>query len=132
MSVVVEAKLVGMDKVRADFEKRARAVANRVDAAVAGIASKGAQRMRDAMLAQPSPSPIGGAPAVVTGRLIKSISTEHRAQSMEARIRVRDPKWHLLEFGTKKMSPRPFFRNNAEAAARAGEADIIEAVKENG
>lgn len=57
----------------------------------------------------------GQPPGRVSGRLYRSFRTETRSAfgrkggPLLLRIRIRDPKAHLLERGTKKMKARPFF-----------------------
>jgi hypothetical protein len=48
----------------------------------------------------------GEPPRKQTGRLQRSIKV--RMKKMKGRVYSRDPKAHLLEFGTKKMAARPW------------------------
>lgn len=75
-----------------------------------------------------SPSAPGDAPAVDTGNLANSISTE----------RVNEAEWHLnvdaayaevLEYGTKKMAARPFVLPAVEAVAANAEGKLIKVVE---
>jgi len=65
----------------------------------------------------PNPSLPGNPPAVQTGNLKRSITARRTAQATyQIRVGMKYGKW--LEYGTRKMAPRPFFRP-AKARARA-------------
>lgn len=126
----------GLAIIENDIETRRKSIRDRLAAALLDIASDGGDRMRQAMLSSASPSAPGSAPAVVTGHLIGSIRAEQKHGEVGARIRVgsngkrgKAPHWHLLEFGTSKMAPRPFIRDNARAAAEDGSRRIAEALR---
>lgn len=60
-----------------------------------------------------SPSSPGQPPAIVTGRLDESIEVERISPSIWS-VKSDAPYAAFLEFGTRKMAPRPFFKPAAE------------------
>ena len=69
----------------------------------------------------------GEAPANMTGNLVRSIRVEHFPGSGTARVAVAASYARELEFGTKKIAPRPFLRPSI-AKVKAEMPDLIKGV----
>lgn len=119
-SLTVTTKLVGMDRLEADLVQREKQFVLAIDGFLGRLASTAAQRMRDRMNAAPSPSPAGSVPGVVTGNLVKGVYAAHAKGSLTAAAGIKAPHWHLLEFGTVKMSARPVIRPTGLEVAEEG------------
>lgn len=68
----------------------------------------------------------GEAPASDTGNLVGNITQDVDESALEARISAQTPYAAALEFGTKKMEPRPFMR----PALVESEKDVVDAVRD--
>lgn len=67
----------------------------------------------------------GEPPAVDSGTLLNSISTLPGGTEFEAVVTVGAEYGAYLEFGTRRMDPRPYVRPALEKARRALENDIL-------
>ena len=70
--------------------------------------SSGAKQVRYSPKRTVTASSPGNAPNTDTGRLIQSIKFDFRKQGLEGRVGSNLKYAKHLEFGTKKMAPRPF------------------------
>lgn len=136
---MMETKLIGMDGYAADIERREQQMLKAVDAGLMAIARRGADILRNSMLAAGSPSSPGSPPGIVTGNLIKSVRAEHAAGSMQAVTafgsngkRGKAPHWFLLEFGTRKMAARPSLRPAGQQAGQEGQQLLTAMIKRMG
>ena len=113
----VRLKLEGMDLLQRRLELAPNVVKHHVSIAVGISAVRVAQRARE--LAPED-----------TGLLKREIRSEHVDGSLEAGVGVSKLAWYwgFLEFGTVKMSARPFFR----PAAEEGQAQFIQEIADSG
>jgi len=133
----MEISLEGMDELDAAIQAAVKALSPDV---VEPILQKGAETIADEARSRAPVGPTGNLRRSIVGKGLKrrmnilGVRTDMPASALAAINYRRGPHAHLLEFGTVKMSARPFF--GPAVAARLNEVkqqiaeDIQTAVKE--